>query len=175
MKKILVALLAVVFVVVLFAGCGENKEETTENPTEVIETTENPTEDVTEQPVTGNVFENKFISVTVPEGWTSNEDTQMGSVNLTKDGELKGVMISFMENIGITAENYAEGLIQGGAGGSAEEITIGENGYIKIVSKLGEKEVTLLVAEKNSVLFMLTVDDFAGADEQAILGSLKLK
>jgi len=196
MKRILVALLAMVFVVVLFAGCGAKKEETNETATtndqqnEAVENqtedkneaTENQTEDKSEvennneKEVVGNVFENKYLTLTVPEGWTSNEDTQLGSVNLKKDGEeLRGVMITFMENIGITADQYVEGLIKGGTGETAEKMTLGENEYSKIVSKTGEKETTLLITEKNNVLFLLTVDDFAGSDEQAILDSLKLK
>lgn len=183
MKKIFAMMLVLCVAVTMFVACGEKTEEPTTNDTTTTETTtENTTEqttDTTEQttdtttPAAEGTFDNANITFAVPTGWKATEDA--GIVTVAKEGDMMSmVMVMVLENTPAPLEQLAEETAKQ-MNGTVEDATIGANTFKKITAKIQDNEVTNLIAVNGTKAFNITVQNFAGADEQAILNSIVLK
>jgi glucose/arabinose dehydrogenase len=176
MKKIFALILILCVAVTIFAACGEKTEE--QPVTDETTTTEVTTDENTEKPAdttapAAGTFENAVFSVALPEGWTANEDPANASVFISKANDpMSVIMVVFNTANTDSVETISEAMSNGAP---VEDATIGANTFKKFSMKVQENEVTNLVAVKGSNGIIFTVQNFAGTDEQAILGSLNLK
>lgn len=182
-KKLFAVILVLCVAVTMFVACGEKKEEpttdttttsettTTDNTTTTENTTEKPADTTT--PAATNTFDNANISFSVPTGWKATEES--GIVTVTKEGDMMSmVMVMVLENTPAPLDQLAEETAKQ-MNGTVEDATIGANTFKKITAKIQDKEVTNLIAVNGSKAFNITVQNMAGADEQAIINSIVLK
>ena len=163
MKKILsgIAILVVLFA---FVSCGDKKEEPKGKP-----------------------YDHKLFSLTLPEGWTAQEDQQQGVVLLQKS-ENEGAAIMAKDQNPDSADKIANGIVAqmkkelpDSKVGDITELKIGENTFKVIMATAKEpnsgKEINMnvLITTKGKTGFIIQLSNLKGADEQAILESLKIK
>lgn len=182
MKKFFAMILVLCVAVTMFVACGEKKEEpttdtattettTTDNNTTTENTTEKPADTTT--PAAEGTFDNANITLAVPTGWKATEEA--GIVTVAKEGDpMSMVLVMVLENTPMPLEQLAEETAKQ-MSGTVEDATIGANTFKKITAKVQDKEVTNLIAINGTKAFNITVQNFAGTDEQAILGSIVLK
>ncbi|MBP7733487.1 MAG: hypothetical protein KA140_06980 [Caldisericia bacterium] len=184
MKKIFAMMLVLCVAVTMFVACGEKTEEPTTNDTTTTETTTETTttdnttttEDTTTDtttPAAEGTFDNANITFAVPTGWKATEEA--GIVTVAKEGDMMSmVMVMVLENTPAPLEQLAEETAKQ-MQGTVEDATIGANTFKKITAKIQDNEVTNLIAVNGTKAFNITVQNFAGTDEQAILNSIILK
>ncbi len=177
MKRILAILLVLCVAVTMFVACGEKKEEpttdtttttteTTTDNTTTTETTEKPAD--TTPPAATPSFENAVLSVVLPTGWTATDD--QGAVMIKKADSTDFISVLPIPSNNAPIEEYLKAMA---VGATVEDATIGANNFKKYVTP--GMTATNLVADKGANFIAITVQNFEGADEQAILSSIVLK
>lgn len=172
MKRILAILLVLCVAVTMFVACGEKKEEpttdttTTTTETTTTENTEKPADTTT--PAATPSFENAVLSVALPAGWEATDD--QGTVMIKKTDSTDFISVLPIPSNNAPLEDYLKAMA---VGATVEDATIGANNFKKYVTP--GTTATNLVADKGANFIAITVQNFDGADEQAILSSIVLK
>jgi hypothetical protein len=164
MKKILsgIAILVVLFA---FVSCGDKKEEPKGKP-----------------------YDHKLFSLTLPEGWTAQEDQQQGVVLIQKSENEGAAIMAKEEQNTQSADTIASGIVAqmkkelpDSKVSNITELKAGENTFKVIMATAKDpnsgKEINMnvLITTKGKTGFIMQLSNLKGADEQAILESLKIK
>jgi ABC-type glycerol-3-phosphate transport system substrate-binding protein len=150
MKRIVSAVAIVIMAATVFAACGEKAPE-----------------------IAGKPYEHKNFTITIPNGWEAKEE--MGILSIKKT-ETQMMMIMVNENNTDPIEKGMEEISKSDPNVKFVDVKIGEYDYKRFDMSAGQKSTNLLYAkDKIAMLISTASENFDGAEEQAIIASLKLK
>ncbi len=163
MKK-LTALFALLLLTTVFTlGCGGKKAAT--------ENTEKPTETA----ITGEAFDNAFMSFTYPKDWKVADVPNMKMVNLERGvmGNAFILIKAEIDDTTSTATDMVTKFNETVKGSPAENTTYGTTEYAKISFNYGGIDQTMLKVKIGNNLVTITVQGKGLMEDEGVLNLLK--
>jgi hypothetical protein len=162
MKK-LTALFALLLLTTVFAvGCGGKKSgETTDKPTETA--------------ITGEAFDNAFMSFTYPKEWKVADVPTMKMVNLERGalGDAYILIKAEIDDTTKTATDFVTEFNKTVNGTPPENMTYGTTEYAKISFNYGGIDQTMLKVKMGNNLVSITLQGKGLMEDEGVLNLLK--
>jgi hypothetical protein len=163
MRKVLALFVLLLLSTVFVVGCGGKKttSETTDKPQETA--------------ITGEAFDNAFMSFTYPKEWQASDVPETKMVNLQRGviGDAYILMKAEIDDTTRTATDMSNEFSKLVNGPVSENVTYGTTEYAKISFNYGGMDQTMLVVKIGNNKVSITMQGKGLMEDEGVLNLLK--